>query len=187
MAQGAPPAFSERITADAAVFFSSRAYFGLVKKVRSPGPAPSIAATFLISISPSPSRRHPRRSASSFSFKMTEVYPSTRGGSEPLAEGRPRGSRFAVRGSRFAVRGSRFAVREEEITGNWKLETEKLSDRHPFEELDEMLQLQCRGDVVNSTFAFVPGEADRPAQFRQRRAWFGRPPHDIEALARPAQ
>ena len=48
---------------------SSAAYFGLAKKVRSPGPASSMPATRRISMSPSPSRRHPRRSAMSRSFK----------------------------------------------------------------------------------------------------------------------
>ena len=75
IAHGAASAFSDRITADAAVVLSSRAYLGLVKNVRSPATASSMAATRVISISPSPSRRHSRRSAISLSFKMREVYP----------------------------------------------------------------------------------------------------------------
>ena len=49
--------------------FSAAAYLGLAKKVRSPAPASSIPATRWISMSPSPSRRQPRRSAMSRSFK----------------------------------------------------------------------------------------------------------------------
>ena len=60
-----------------------RAYLGLAKKVRSPGPASSMPATRWISISPSPSSRQPRRSAMSLSFKTRSIRGST-GGSRTI-------------------------------------------------------------------------------------------------------
>ena len=65
---------SAAITADARVAASALAYLGLLKKETSPGPADSRDATRVISMSPSPSRRQPRRSASSRSVKAGGVY-----------------------------------------------------------------------------------------------------------------
>ena len=69
-----------RMTAEARVARSSWLYFGLVKKVRSPGPASSMPATRWISISPSPSRRQPRRSAISLSFNTSQYTTTVRAG-----------------------------------------------------------------------------------------------------------
>src|SRR6188768_4107542 len=71
--------------ADALVRLSSGAYLGLVKNVRSPAPASSMPATREISISPSPCRRHSRRSAMSRSFNGESI-PSRRGDRAPLEE-----------------------------------------------------------------------------------------------------
>lgn len=57
------------MTADAWVRPNQPWYFELATKVRSPLVASSIEATRTISMSPSPSRRHPRRSAMSFNLK----------------------------------------------------------------------------------------------------------------------
>ena len=52
---------------------SAVSYFGLARKVTSPGSASWMPATRTISISPSPSRRQARRSASSRSFTMRKI------------------------------------------------------------------------------------------------------------------
>src|SRR4026208_1057844 len=73
--------------ADALARLSSGAYLGLVKTVRSPAPASSMPATREISISPSPCRRHSRRSAMSRSFNAESI-PSPRGDRAPLRDPR---------------------------------------------------------------------------------------------------
>src|SRR4051794_39823616 len=62
---GADGASLFRITAAARVRRSAGAYLGFAKNVRSPAPACSRPATPRMSTLPSPSRRQPRRSASS--------------------------------------------------------------------------------------------------------------------------
>src|SRR5271157_515875 len=65
---GTPTSASETRMAPALVCFTLGAYLGLARNVRCSGPAFSIPATPAISSSPSPSRRHPSRSAISRSF-----------------------------------------------------------------------------------------------------------------------
>jgi hypothetical protein len=55
------------------------------------------------------------------------------------------------------------------------------------EELEEVLELQRRGDFVNTPFALAAIEIDRAAQFRQRRTALGGPADRIEPLARATQ
>ena len=73
-AQGAFVTPSGAITADARVVGSFEAYFGFARNVRSPGPASSRPATRVTSIAPSPSRRQPRRWASSASVMRRKQY-----------------------------------------------------------------------------------------------------------------
>ena len=65
IAHGARVTVSSTIAAEARVVARRDAYFGFERNVTSPGRASSRLATFTISIVPSPSRRHPRRAASS--------------------------------------------------------------------------------------------------------------------------
>src|SRR5688500_9066575 len=61
------------ITALALVVASFDAYFGLARKVRSPGPASSIFATRRISMAASPSTGHSKRRASSPSVTESRI------------------------------------------------------------------------------------------------------------------
>src|SRR5690348_4032463 len=74
-AQGAAISSPFMITADARVVASFAAYFGLARKVRSPGPASSIFATRRISIAASPSIGHSKRRASSPSVTTSRISP----------------------------------------------------------------------------------------------------------------
>src|SRR6185295_8156177 len=80
IAHGAASARSPRITADARVWRSCAAYFGLTKKVSSPGRASSMPATPWMSTSPSPSSRHSRRSAMSVSLNVRSIPAASRRG-----------------------------------------------------------------------------------------------------------
>src|SRR5687768_13686767 len=62
------------ITALAFVVASLDAYFGLARKVRSPGPASSIFATRRISMAASPSTGHSKRRASSPSVTRSRYH-----------------------------------------------------------------------------------------------------------------
>src|SRR5579859_4295407 len=107
------------MTADAFVVFSVDAYLRFAKNVRSPRSARSMPATRRISIAPSPSRRHPRRSAISFSFNVCAVY-----------------------GHQQPATSCRLPAANPEKLGaeSWLLR------RAAVEELREVLELQGRGD-----------------------------------------
>ena len=89
--RAARPTRSPTMTADARVVSSAAAYLGLAKKLTSPGPGRSSPAMPVISMAPSPSRRQPRRSASSRSLTVTA------GKARACAQDRHRGAPFSSR------------------------------------------------------------------------------------------